>query len=83
MWVGRAPSPPTPASEENRRSHSGFSPLGVQAEIQIRVNPRKSLAKEVHPRRLYNTANSNPAFAGNSSATFRNRSAIAEGASSG
>lgn len=35
------------------------------------------------PRRLYSTANSNPGFAGNSSATFRKRSAKAEGASSG
>ena len=36
-----------------------------------------------YPCRRYSTANSNPAFGGNNSATFRSRSASAEGASSG
>jgi hypothetical protein len=65
------------------RKRPEVSILKVSARIQsvgIRVDPWQ---KALYPRRLYNTANSNPAFAGNSSATFLSRSASAEGASSG
>jgi hypothetical protein len=70
--VGRALLP------ANSRQH-----VKVGRQLGFTGNWKPEARNAVQPRRLYKTANSNPAFAGNSSATFLKRSAKAEGASSG
>ncbi|MGB5152892.1 MAG: hypothetical protein WBN74_04570, partial [Candidatus Sulfotelmatobacter sp.] len=66
--MGRAPSPANCHQPIEAGKPTPVSIPKVLKQNSIRVNPRKSVAKELHPRRLYSTANSNPAFAGNNSA---------------
>jgi len=81
VWVGHSLRLRSgQALSDNCRQQAG-SWNSVDTEKGTVFNPRQ--IELPYPRRLYNTANSNPAFAGNSSATFLSRSASAEGASRG